>query len=284
MYCKRISACFLIFALVGCAGVQSAVPTEKPSASLDKVELTALSFQDMDLDFLVSVKNPYPLGLRVAAIKAKFLIEGNQIFDTETTEGLVINANASSPVPFRVNLAFADLARAAQDYATKEAVETEIQLVVTVKVHDGTIPGVPETWDFPFTLTKSLPTIKPKVSISNFKIQGPTTAQVRQQLEAKARELANEALQNVSPDTVVSALDSLLKGKPKKALKEALPVNVTIRDLDLRFALEFTLNLDNETPTALLFSNLQFKFQMNEEPLLDGNTTEVRREGNRSLA
>ena len=272
----------LVLMFAGCPGVSNVVK-ERPSANLDKVELASLSFIDMDLDFQMSLQNPYPLGLRVAGVKAKFLVEGNQVFDTETTEELVIAAKNSSQVPFRVNLKFADLARVVQDYRTKEAIETEIQLVVTVRLHNGSLPGVPQSWDFPFTLKKQLPTIKPKISISNFKIDGPTAEEVAAQIKAKAQELALDAAQNLDPGTIAGAFGDLLSGKPRDAVQQVIP-DLDIRDLDVKFALEFTLTLDNETPTAMLFSNLGFKFRMNGEPLIEGLTREVSREGNKSLA
>lgn len=274
----------IALSFTGCSGLSSVAKGEKPKANLDKVELTKLSFLDMDLDFQLSLQNPYPIGLRVASVQATFLVENNQVFATETTDELIVEPNGNSMMPFQLNLKFADLARVVGDYAQKESLETEIQLVVTVKLHNGTLPGVPETWPFEFTLNKSLPTIKPSVDISNFKIEGPNAAQIAAQLKAKAKEMASNALDNVSADSVASALTGLLSGgKPKEALQQVLP-EVDIRDLDLKFALEFTLSLDNQTPTALLFSNLAFKFQMNGEPLIDGTTREVTREGNRSLA
>jgi hypothetical protein len=269
---------------LSCASLPKSLQPDKPSAQLDKVELAKLTFKDMDLDFLVSVENPYPLGLRVARVQAKFSVEGNQVFAVDTENELVLAANQSSPVPFLVNLKFADLINVVRDYAAKDSLDSEIQLIVTVNLHNGTLPGVPRTWDFPFTLHKTLPTIKPKVHISDFKIEGPSAQQIAAQLQAKAREMADQTIRNVSVDKVVSAFDDILRGKPRDAIKDVLPPNLDIRDLDLKFAIEFTLNLDNETPTALLFSNLNFKFHMNGEPLLDGSTTEVRREGNRSLA
>lgn len=271
--------------LGSCSGVTSYVKKERPTADLEKVELAALSFVDMDLDFLMSLQNPYPLGLRVAGVKAKFLVEGNQVFATETTEELVIKAKDRSKVPFRVNLKFADLAQVVRDYKAKESLSTEIQLVVTVRLHNGSLPGIPQSWDFPFKLTKQLPTIKPKINISGFKIDGPSAAQIAAQIKAKAKELAIDTARNVDAGQIASALGGLLSGSsPREAVQQVLPQNVDIRDLDLKFALEFTLELDNETPTAMLFSNLQFKFNMNGEPLIEGLTKEVRREGNRSLA
>ena len=279
VYTSRI-ALVAVFILASCSSLPREI--EKPKARLSKVELASLSFQGMDLDFEVSLENPYPLGLRVASVKATFLVEGNQIFATETQEELRVEANATAMLPFRINLKFADLAQAARDYTQKAVLDTEIQLVVTVDIHSGSLPGVPETWDFPFTLHKKLPTIKPSVGISEFRIERPTAAQVAAQLKAKARELASRTIKNISPDRVVSALDALLRGQPRKAVQQAIP-ELDIRDLDLRFALEFTLNLNNETPTALLFENLAFNFQMNNEPLIDGTTSQIQREGNRSM-
>lgn len=278
-------ALVLLALSLSCASLPTSLHPDKPSAELDKVELAKLTFKDMDLDFLVSVENPYPLGLRVGRVQARFSVEGNQVFAVDTQNELVIAAKQRSPVPFKVNLAFADLINVVRDYAARDSLDTEIQLIVTVNLHDGSLPGVPRTWDFPFTLQKSLPTIKPRVHITDFKIEGPTAQEIAAQLQAKAREMADQTIRQVSVDEVASAFGDILRGKKTRdVIKDVLPPSLDIRDLDLRFAIEFTLNLDNETPTALLFSNLNFKFRMNGEPLLEGTTTEVRREGNRSLA
>ncbi len=290
---QTLSASLMLALVSTCASAPAGLEVEKPKASLNKVELTSLSFVDMDLDFQVALENPYPLELRVASVKADFLIDAAPFFSVESVEELSVEAKGSAMLPFQLKLAFADVIAAVQSYAQKDSIDTEIQLVVTVRLHGGTIPGVPETWDFPFTLTKTLPTIKPSVGISDFRVEGPNTAEVQAAIEAKAKSLATTTTRQVkrmvTPERVASVIDSLLRGEQQprevieEVVEEVLP-DITIRDLDLKFAIEFTLNLDNQTPTALLFENLDFQFVMNEEPLITGTTTEITREGNRSKA
>ena len=78
----------------------------KPTATIKDVDLVGISFKDIDFLFLVSIKNPYPVGINLDKVTFDFAVEGHKLFSTTTRGGLKLKPKASSDTRLNVNLTY----------------------------------------------------------------------------------------------------------------------------------------------------------------------------------
>ena len=95
----------------------------KPTATIKKVDLEAISFKDIDFLFVVSIKNPYPIGINLDKVTFDFAVEGHKLFSTTTKGGLKLKAKKSSDTRLKVNLTYDSIIKAVRDFSRKEHVE-----------------------------------------------------------------------------------------------------------------------------------------------------------------
>lgn len=105
-------ALFTVFSalLLSCAGLEALLaPPQEPSARIDRVEITALSFEDVELTALVTVENPNGFGVELSGYDYALDIADGTPLSGSSPEGLSVAAEASGSfeVPFRV--AYSDL-------------------------------------------------------------------------------------------------------------------------------------------------------------------------------
>lgn len=259
----------LFLQLPGCATLDPSLFKKRPSASLEKFDIKAISFQDITFLFDVKISNPYPLGIKLAGIKMDFFVEKSKILSTETSKGLKLPAKESKNNPFLVKLLYRDIEKLVRYYSSRDYLNCEIKGEIVVDLPKIAIPGFPSTWTVPFTVSQKIPAVKPVVRVKNFRVEMPKKQDVAKAIQKSA----NEALQ---PEKVIRFLGDVFQGKTKKAVE-----SVTPKDLDLPLKVQFEIELENKTKAQLSFRNLDYKFFVEKEQLLKGETANVKRYGNK---
>lgn len=112
----------LVFILAGtfsaCSSLEGMLNFSRPTARVDRVELTGLSFDRADLLLYVRVDNPNPMGVRLAGLDYDFSIEEGSVLKGNLEKGIELSAGGSSVVEVPVSVGYQQIfttARAARE-------------------------------------------------------------------------------------------------------------------------------------------------------------------------
>ncbi len=242
-----------------------AVP--KPTATLTRFEVSAITLRDVTFLFELTVNNPYPVPISFSGMDLAFSVEGTQVFKAASQGGFKVPAKGSKANTFTVNLVYENIIKVVHDYETKDLLNTVIDGTLVIPLPK--LPGVPPTISFSYSLQQQIPAIKPKVSVLDFSVVPPTQDQVRQAL-AKQDSKAN-------PGEALGALKNVLEGK------KPAPDVVDPAQLDLPVSVSFTIELANEAKAELSFPKLGYELFVNGDKLVVGESTAVSSRAGRSL-
>lgn len=269
-----LSVLALVFAVVvvstcGTIQLDPSLLKKKPEAELEKIDIEAISLRDITFLFQIAIKNPFPLDLSLAGVRMRFIVEKNQLFATETKGGLNVPASGKESSKFSVNVKYVDIEKAARNYMNSEFLDCQVQGEIIVKLPTGGVAGLPGTWEFPFSFTKKIPTIKPEVRITNFKVSQPSKAEIMNGLKRVSRE-------SLSVDKVAGLFGDIIAGK-KPTVSDIVPA-----DLDVKFGVSFTVELENKTKSKIAFKTIDYAFAVNNAKLIEGTTKNIVTTGTKS--
>jgi len=264
---KKIILFAAALALCACAG-SNFVP--KPTAEITRFDIDSLGLMDISFVFDVAISNPYVVGINLESVKTDFYVEEKLAFSTQSGGGLQIPSKNNATTSFIVTLKYADVIGIVSDYAKREYLSTHVKMEIAVPMPE--IPGLPPSLKFNYDMEKKIPTVKPRISVANFSVKMPTQTEITEAIKAAGKTVA----QNV----VSSALTSLLSGKAP-AVPTAADVKLT--DLDLPLAVNFDIELANDTAARLDFTQLDYDFAVNGNPLVKGIADDITRKGNASV-
>ena len=260
---KRLSVFLIIICLVS---VASALPKPpKPKAKITRFDIDSLSLRDITFLFDVEITNPYPLKLKLDSVDFTFYVEKNQFFKTSTSRGLSINAWGSKTNQLKVNIKYEDIMRVFKAYGEKEYLDCQIHVAIAIPLPD--IKGLPENIVLDYDLATRIPAIKPHVSVNDFTIRPPSTAEVSAAL-ARSRKKADAG-------KIASMFGDIIAGKKTEQI-------IDPATLDLPIDVNFNIILKNETKAKLLFSNLNYDFIVEKEKLVNGTTKDIVQKDNTS--
>jgi len=259
---------FLFF--LNCATIDYSLFKKKPEAVIEKFDIDSITFDSVTFIFDVKIINHYPISINLAGVKTKFIIEGKQFFETIAGEGLVIPKNSSKTNSFKLNIKYADIINIVKDYTKKDSIEFLIEGDISIKVPQTGIPGVPEFLNFPYKLNKKVPTIKPVIIIKGFSILKPSEDEIKEAILKSGK--------NLNFLDVINLIDKLLKGNYSEAFKIIKP-----EDLDLKFGINFDVELKNETTAKIDFSYLNYEFFLNNDKIVSGTTSDIKTSKNITL-
>jgi LEA14-like dessication related protein len=146
--------------LNACATLKETI--KEPNVSVDAVNLRDISLSNLQLDFLLGIDNPNPLGIAMQGLTYNLAIDGKQMFDGVSTERVSVPANGNSQVTLPFAIDFEQLLSGFEDLRNKKTVSYDL----TGKVDLGLI-SLPYSKRGEFTL----PTL-PKLSVSKLKVTG----------------------------------------------------------------------------------------------------------------
>ncbi len=280
---KKLAILLLItlvpLSFLSCSIIQSLSPELykhlAPDAKIENISIKQVSMFDIDLRITLSIKNPYPLAIRLSKIESVLKIEGNQLLKPSFPEGIDIQASETSMVPVELNIKFADLIEILKTIGTKEDLNCEIigkiYLYLPFKIE-----GVPQDWPFEFSISKKIPAMQPTINIINFKIEQPNIQEIKQSIIDTGMQIKDQAVNSVM--TVCSNLLAPAPKIPAPALPEIKPT-----DIDLKITISFDIELKNKSNAKLIFKNLQYNFFFSGYNLIQGNTIEIQNDNNRSV-
>jgi LEA14-like dessication related protein len=243
---------------------------KKPSAQLDNTDIESISLQNITLMFDVRINNPYPVSIKLDSVSSKFTIEGNQLFETATKDKLKIKANGSANNVFHVTLKYSDIINIVKDYSKKDNLNCVVSGDIILAVPNTGIPGIPSSYTFPYKVEKQIPAIKPKVSVKNFTIAKPNKTEITRAIKSSAK--------NLNFFDVIKVIDKLLVGNYNEAFKVIKP-----EDLDLKFDINFDIELKNDTKSKISFDHLNYDFFLNNDKMVAGNTKDIKTIANTTI-
>jgi len=151
-----------VFMIFACSSVNI---KKKPEANLEKFEIESFSLEDVTFLFHVSIKNPYPVSIKLKDISFKMSLEGKQMIKTNTGSGLNLKAGAKEITTFRVQLKYSDIAGIIRDYNNKKYLNSVLDITVTLP--SCFIKAPP----FKYSIRKKIPVIKPEIRLKKFRIK-----------------------------------------------------------------------------------------------------------------
>lgn len=244
----------------------------EPTATLEKFDVKQISLRDITFTFDIGINNPYMLNLTLAGVDLDFSVEGNKVFHTTAAKGFTVKAMGKAVTSFDVTLTYASIIKLIQDYNARDFLTCNTDVLIRIPI-PKTLRGLPDSVDLPFQLSRKLPAIKPKVSIAGFNVVTPTVAEVKESLQAAA----TAKVKNLDAQKVWNMFDAMVKGRQSEK-----PV-IKPEDIDLKFKVGFDIVLKNETQAPLDFKSLQFQFLVNSNPLITGNTSEIKTTANTTI-
>ena len=167
---KRFVPLFLFLTLFGCAAVKELV--QPPKVSFASANLTNFSFNQVTLDFALSIYNPNPIGASLSGYDYIFNIEGNEFLKGDETQAITLPASGSGKMHIPVTIQFKEL------YSLFKS--TENQDTVGYKITGHFRPGgILTGFDVPFSKSGNLPAVKlPKIALSGLKVKGLSLTKV----------------------------------------------------------------------------------------------------------
>ncbi len=267
---KQILAAIILFILItpGFAlkigNTNIKIPT--PTAELKKVEIEKISLRDIDFIFYIEINNPYPVKLNLDDVMFTFFVESNQFFKTNTRGGLGIRAKEKKVTEFRVNIKYLDIINIVKDYSKKEYLDCRSDVKLIIPLPE--ISGLPKNITFDFSRKSTLPAVKPKISIAQFKVQKPSLEEITEAL-AKQKKKVNAA-------DVADMFGKILNGQSAAQIIDPASIDIPIK-------IDFDIILKNETAHKLLFKDLNYDFLIGNEKLVAGLTKDIEQKNNESI-
>ncbi len=94
--------------LSACAALKEQI--KEPGVSVQELKVRAVSLTGMELDFILGIDNPNPIGIVMSGLSYRLALENRPLFEGKTQERVKVAANGSSRVTLPFTLAYADLA------------------------------------------------------------------------------------------------------------------------------------------------------------------------------
>jgi len=95
---------FLSFLVTGCAEVDQFLPKVK----FNKLDVRAISFEQIETDFVFDVSNPNPIEIELASFSYALDLEAVQLFSGDNNEGFALANRGDTELLLPVDIVFAD--------------------------------------------------------------------------------------------------------------------------------------------------------------------------------
>ncbi len=154
---RTLAQCVLLvgflLSLFSCETLRTVLDVREPSARVESLRITALSFSDVELTADIAIDNPNAIGVSLSSFSYDVLVEGNRLVSGREDTGLSIAAQASSNVTLPVVLSYEEIRRVVQAsrqqdelaYAVSIDLSFELPVLGTVTLpveRDGLLPVV----------------------------------------------------------------------------------------------------------------------------------------------
>lgn len=245
----------------------------KPTATIERFDIKKISLRDITFTFDVAIHNPYPVSIRLAGVETDFSVEKSRVFHTTTSKGFSLKARGKTLNSFDVTLTYASIIKLIKNYSQKDYLHCDIAMAIIIPL-PRTVARTPETVRLSFNLSQMIPALKPKINIVKFKVIPPSSREVEEAL----RKSADKKVKQADPKKITEMFTSLINGKGDADNETVKP-----EDLDLKFKVSFDIELENQTKAPLEFNSLQYNFNVNSSPLIDGNSGVPQKKGRKMV-
>ncbi len=136
--------------LAGCATLQQQF--KEPSVSVHGLQVRAVSLADMQLDFILGIENPNPVGISMSGLSYRLELEDRSLFEGKTQDRVKVAANGRSRVTLPFTLSYEDLRGGYDAIVNKKTLpyslsgDIDVGLISLPYSHRGelTLPSLPE--------------------------------------------------------------------------------------------------------------------------------------------
>jgi len=121
----------LIFGIIflNCATVNQMLNSlQRPNVTVDRVHISGLSFENIDLLFDLKINNPNAIKISLAGFDYDFFLNGNSFVKGQQDKGLSIEASGESIVQIPISLRFADVYQTYNSLKKNDSTDYELKL------------------------------------------------------------------------------------------------------------------------------------------------------------
>lgn len=224
------------------------VNIKEPTASVEKVQLTDISLQKVDLRFDIAVENPNPLGVHLSGMDYNLLINDASFIKGQKKDKLNIKANGKANVSIPLSLTFSEIRKAVTSFADLDTVPYQLDLKIGV--------NLPVLGNIKIPLSKkgSFPNLKiPEINLKGIKLNsiGFSGADLKFMIDIKNPNALSFITGNLNYDLEVNG-KNWIKGKIDKAIKinkkakQTVTIPVTLNFLEMGSAVYQMLSGDSK--------------------------------------
>lgn len=255
--------------LLHCALLKDFIGSDnQPSFSVNKIEISKITLENINLRIESTLKNPYPVSLPGSYIKLDVFIEGSKLTQIPKIEVGKISGNSSIKLPIDILIKYSDLVELYKKIPGKEILLVKADGVLKIPIPETYQFAGSKELDFPFVQEKQIPAILPSIAIRNFKIIKPEPSALVSGSQSAVNGIA------------MNYIDSLLGGK-KTSLMSATEAG--LGNIDITINTEFEIVLTNKAGARLNFNDLKYDLDLGTEKFLGGRTESITNNGNESI-
>jgi len=123
-----ILAVFQIIPLFHCSTLKELTNLQNPKVTLDQVQVTGLTFDDISLKFDIAIDNPNQLSVNLAGFDYDFLLNDQSFIQGQQADELSIQAQSRSIVELPVNLVFKDIYQSYQNLKNMDSTDYQLKV------------------------------------------------------------------------------------------------------------------------------------------------------------
>ncbi|MCK4894897.1 MAG: LEA type 2 family protein, partial [Calditrichia bacterium] len=119
---------FQIILLLHCSTLKELASIQKPTVTLDHVQVTGLTFDDISLKFDIAIDNPNQLSVNLAGFDYDFLLNDQSFIQGQQSDELSIQAQSRSIVELPVDLVFKDIYKSYQNLKNLDSTDYQLKV------------------------------------------------------------------------------------------------------------------------------------------------------------
>ena len=119
---------FQIILLLHCSTLKELASIQKPTVTLDNVQVTGLTFDDISLKFDIAIDNPNQLSVNLAGFDYDFLLNDQSFIQGQQSDELSIQAQSRSIVELPVDLVFKDIYKSYQNLKNLDSTDYQLKV------------------------------------------------------------------------------------------------------------------------------------------------------------
>lgn len=119
---------FQIIILLHCSTLKELANIQKPLVTIDNVQITGLTFDDISLKFNIAIDNPNQLSVKLAGFDYDLLLGELSFIQGQQNDGLLIEAQSKSLVELPVQLVFKDIYAKYQNLKNLDSTDYQLKV------------------------------------------------------------------------------------------------------------------------------------------------------------